>query len=412
MIFGWLDERSESPTRHRNGGARHGPPHQVDLAERTCTGPRTPALQEAPGRGGHHAAWILLGALPVLALQASCHAALPPPEPIAVLTYRRPLSARPGAVDATLAFLTEDTIAFRFCTPFDWRTHARTCWLDVAALSGGDLQITAETETPEKPTWTKGVYAMANGAILLTSSTIQYLYSPDLKTRREIPMSFMAPPTPSNVVGRGEADLPNDRWSWTLYRLSPNLVPIRNGRGALYGVTDDYVMFFVDGTVRVETIGGRLLGLHRAEPGSGSYYIPEIIGPGRLYLGGKRPAIADFDGRELLRLRVPGGYGSDNRWSAGGGRMLFDHFIQTPTTLGELIDQCLGLPVPRGANGETIWVVDTSSAGACFEWDSPGQLLGQVGQRHADLSPSGRLLAAVTPTQLAVYRLPETCKSK
>jgi hypothetical protein len=336
-----------------------------------------------------------------------------PPQAIAALKFARAPSTQPANADTTLAFLSESMIAVRLCTPFDWRAPARTCQLQVAALDGGHLRIVAETETTEKPTWTHEVFGMSNGGILLTSSTIQYLYSPDLKTRREIPIrSAIVCSAPSNVVGETESDLPNRQWRWTLYRVSPRLEAIRDGRGTLYGVSDEYVMFFLDGAVRVETLDGRLLGLHTVDPESGSSYVPEIIGPGRLYLGGDKPAITDFNGQELRRLRVPGGHGARDSWSADGTRMAFDHFIQTPTTLAELVEKYLSLPIPRGANGEEIRVVDTSNGGVCLKWESPGRLFGMVYQHHADLSPSGRLLAAVTPTDLSVYRLPEACTSR
>jgi hypothetical protein len=323
------------------------------------------------------------------------------------MRFGTPLSNEPAAVDVTLAFLSENVIAMRRCTPFVGRPQRRTCWLDVAQLSGGDLRITAETETAERPDSTHDVFAMANGAILLTANTVQYLYSPDLKTRREIPIdSPFVPRVPGKIVGESKGD-PNDQ-SWTLYRLSPDLVPIRSSRGTLYDVSDDYVMFFLDGTIRVETLNGLLVG----RIGPSSSYTPELVAPDRLYLSGPKPAIADFNGHELRKLRAPGGYGTRNRWSADGRRVLLEHFIQTPATLGEVIQQRLPLPIPKGANGETIWVVDTSNDGMCLQWDSPAQLLGVPFQSHADLSPSGRLLAAATGTGLSVYPLPETCTSR
>jgi hypothetical protein len=351
-----------------------------------------------------------LALLAALIIGSGCHAAPVPPKPIAVQKFEKPLSAQPATVDATVNFLGENTVAARICTPFDWRAPARTCRLELATLGDKDLRTKAEVETPEKPAWTKDMFALPNGAVLLNSSNGQYRYSPDLKARRDISIpNLVASATPSAVVGGTTPAPPDEQGAWTLYRISPWLATIREGRGTLYDVSEDYVMFFIDGTVRIETLDGRLLGLHRVEVGPTPYYDPEIIGPGRLYLGGKKPAIADFNGRELLNLRIPKGFGARDSWSAGGGRMLFDHFVDSPTTLTDLIGKYLPPPIPKDANGEVIWVVDTANAGICFEWNSPGQLLGMVGQRHAALSPSGRLVAVVTTDGISVFRLPEAC---
>ncbi len=355
--------------------------------------------------------WSRQRVLAVLLLPMSytgCHAAIAPPAPVAVLSFESP-PTQSGIVDATPAFLGEDVIAVRRCAPFNWRVPSRACWLEVAALSGGDLRITAQAQTAESPAITEEVSAMPNGAILLTSAKIEYLYSPDLKIRREILTPLVVPQPPGNVVGQNKEDPADHRWSWTLYRLTPSLelVPVRRGQGELYRVSDDYLMFFDYGMITVETLDGRLLGLHRVPPDAASYS-PEIIGPDRLYLSGKKPAVADFNGRETLELHVPEGYGP-MRWSAGGKRLLFDHFIYTPMTPGRLIEDYFALPRPKGANSEVVRVLDTSNGGVCFEWASPGKLLGEEGQAHADLSPSGRLLATVTSAGLAVYQLPENC---
>ena len=352
-----------------------------------------------------------IGALVSAAMCAACSATVTaaPPNPIATLKFARPVSANPDRADATLAFLAEDKIALRYCSPFDWQDRAtRRCWLEVVALVSGKLDVTAETETIEKPTWTHGVFAVADGSILVTSGTVQYLYSADLKERREVPIANLHAPAPrGNVAGANGPGPPDRQDRWTLYRLSPILLPIREGRGLLYDVSDDYVMYVADGAVRVETLEGKLVGIHNLN--KGEYYVPEFIGPDRLYLRGTRHAVADFNGRELLALQVPGGYGSRERHSADGTRMLFDYFVQTKKLWQQQPGEGPVVPIPNGADGEMIWVVETTNAGICFEWNSLDHLLGMVGRVHADLSPSGRLLAAVTTTGLSVYEIPETC---
>jgi hypothetical protein len=57
-----------------------------------------------------------------------------------------------------------------------------------------------------------------------------------------------------------------------------------------------------------------------------------------------------------------------------------------------------------------VLVVDTRSGKQCFEWNSTANLL-LAGQLHADIDPSGRLVAIMTATTLNIYRLPENCVS-
>lgn len=358
-------------------------------------------------------------ALLALILHVGCHGASAPPTPIAILKFAKPLSADPSNADVTLAFLADDAIAVRFCTG---PVRAPTCRLRVVKLSGGELRIAVETEDTQRPTHTDGIFAMSKRAILLAYPGVQYLYSWDLKTRREIPIhDLVVPSTGSNVIGGSDAS--TDQWA--VYRLSPEFVAIRKGRGPLYQATDDYVVLYAGGAVRIETLTGRLLGLFPVEhspPLTGRLpspfrvehgqlpepFRPRIIEPGRLYLDGRQPRIIDFSGRELLRLRVPPDSSPRHGWSVGGRRMLYDYCIRTPTSLRELVETYL--PIPKNANREIIRVVDTMDGGICFQWDSP--LHGFEYGYHADLSPSGRLLAVVTGTELSVYPLPEVCASR
>jgi hypothetical protein len=62
-------------------------------------------------------------------------------------------------------------------------------------------------------------------------------------------------------------------------------------------------------------------------------------------------------------------------------------------------------------NGEMALVIDTRSGKQCFEWNSSTNLL-VGGQLHADIDPSGRLVAIMSPTALNIYKLPEECVAK
>ena len=59
-------------------------------------------------------------------------------------------------------------------------------------------------------------------------------------------------------------------------------------------------------------------------------------------------------------------------------------------------------------NGETVRVIDTRSGRPCFEWQAKAKLLPPFGY-HADIDPSGRLVAILTQESLAIYRLPDAC---
>ena len=67
-------------------------------------------------------------------------------------------------------------------------------------------------------------------------------------------------------------------------------------------------------------------------------------------------------------------------------------------------------PVPEVSNGELITVIEWAVDKNCFR-----QVLVRekdfrlAGGRHADISPSGRLVVVATLSTLAVYKLPETC---
>jgi len=68
-----------------------------------------------------------------------------------------------------------------------------------------------------------------------------------------------------------------------------------------------------------------------------------------------------------------------------------------------VIADALGSVLAEEANA------DVSTGAVCLNLEIPGALLGQAGGYHADLSPSGGLVAVATLTELTVYRLPTTC---
>lgn len=56
-------------------------------------------------------------------------------------------------------------------------------------------------------------------------------------------------------------------------------------------------------------------------------------------------------------------------------------------------------------NGEDVRVVDTVTGKRCFEWYGTENLLPPF-EDHADIDASGRLVAIVTRSTLAIFKLP------
>ena len=74
--------------------------------------------------------------------------------------------------------------------------------------------------------------------------------------------------------------------------------------------------------------------------------------------------------------------------------MLFDNYTRTvplSQRIAESIESVisLGMGPIITSNGETIRVVDTTTGKICFNLENRGQMFGNDGEYHADISPSG-----------------------
>src|SRR5262249_18996508 len=122
--------------------------------------------------------------------------------------------------------------------------------------------------------------------------------------------------------------------------------------------------------------------------------------------------ITDLTGKMIVRVRPPDGWGFRHGWSSDGSRLLFDRYLQR-VSLGKrvvgAIADALGSVLPAEANSEVVRVIDVPTGAVCLNLEPPLALLGQGGGSHADLSPSGGLVAVATLSELAVHRLPTTC---
>ena len=62
-------------------------------------------------------------------------------------------------------------------------------------------------------------------------------------------------------------------------------------------------------------------------------------------------------------------------------------------------------------NGEMVLLVDTKSGKPCFRWYSKEKLLPPFVD-HADVAPSGRLVAIMTQGTLAIFRVADATAAK
>jgi hypothetical protein len=189
---------------------------------------------------------------------------------------------------------------------------------------------------------------------------------------------------------------------------------IAEGQGRLLGHTTNLAAYLDHGSVRIQSIDGKVLGSFEL----GETHVPTIsfIGQDRILFGGME--IRDFNGKVLRKLKGPGrALGEKTKVSTDGSRLLHDSFTRRVGLAQTIRDDALLVPtmgmeadgwVP---NGEAVRVTDTGSGKRCFEWYGKENLLSPF-EDHADIDPSGRLVAIMTHATLAVFKLPDECTSK
>jgi len=302
--------------------------------------------------------------------------------------------------DVSPAFLSDESVALLA------RAGAQTSnapTVVVLRWTGAALQSTVG---PRKIADGSEIYSASNNRLIIASPHHKYLYSSDLEQKWELPIHLLSTLFPcSGLVGEFSEQ------SWKAFRLAPEPTLIGDGQGKLLSTSDGILISQVKDAIRTETTSRKLLGTVPVQPGMRYFRLVEFAGSGRLYFstrGDER--IADFNGKELQRVRPPEGWGFRHGWSADGSRLLFDHFIRTAPVWEKAFDRLLG--VPEESNGEIIKVVDANTGGVCFDLESPSKRLGTAGGYHADLSPTGHWVAVASPTDLSIYRLPDNCTAK
>lgn len=146
---------------------------------------------------------------------------------------------------------------------------------------------------------------------------------------------------------------------------------IAEGEGRLLGHTTNLAAYLDHGTVRIQSIDGKLLGSF--EVGERSVSAISFLGQDRILVGG--PEIRDFNGKVLRKLKKPvRALGERTKVSTDGSRLLYDSFTRRLGLAQTIKDDALLIPsmgmeadgwVP---NGEVVRVTDTGSGKRCFEW--------------------------------------------
>jgi hypothetical protein len=233
---------------------------------------------------------------------------------------------------------------------------------------------------------------------------------------------------------------------WTIYRVSSSVPPAIEKIGLISmdaatgktGVAVGYPEALSDervvsepwsraggleGTVQIESLDGRVLSSFKPK----WLFAAEFASKTEIYLveGNGQGRIVDFHGRELVRLRNPGGDSKfDERlgWSADGSRLLYGRYTRKSSAFSRIGDDAAfwasapallaggsGIPFPYDRNQELVRVFDTASGKTCFDWKGLKNDIDKVRQYHADISPDGKRVAVLTPGTLAVYAMPARC---
>ena len=182
--------------------------------------------------------------------------------------------------------------------------------------------------------------------------------------------------------------------------------------------SDDAVALLDQDAVRIEDMKGGILGSFQAGVSANAIPGTKLLGLNRLWFqSGGHPEIRDFSGKTFLKLNKEDGWGFRMGQSTDGTRLLYDRYTRHVGLAQSLKEDALGLATmgmsadSQRSNGELVRVIDTTSGKQCFEWDSKTDLLVEGGY-HADIDPSGKLVAILTQTNLSVYKLPEVCTAE
>ncbi len=291
------------------------------------------------------------------------------------------------STQGTVAFLANQTLAVSVCSSVG-------CNLATFDLTDGTPRQIAQMNKVESY---RAIHRASDGGVLLTS----------VRRGKE------------NGAVHLSRDLTNSQWSPTATGISATGEKIPQGSGRLLAHSANAAAYLDQGTVRIQGIDGKLLGSFVAgRPKDKFIPIALFLGTDRLWFQKDgSPKILDFNGKVILKLDRPDGWGNRIGKSDDGTRLMYDRFTRHVGLAQTIMEGALVLPTMGMStdgdvpNGEMVSVIDTVSGKTCFEWNGKDKLL-SIGGYHADINPSGRLVAIMTQGTLAIYRLPDSCTSK
>jgi hypothetical protein len=336
-----------------------------------------------------------------------------PMEPVIELDIQQLLApGEKNVTGSTLSFLSDKTLAIGGCG--QERKH---CKLLILALNDRGFHPIAETDnylyggslfrSPDG-----GVISDRNAGAFRTAS----LYSPDLHQVHPLSNTTLSPHLISQSGKTFGQQFGRNRWE--IYRTSASPERIRAGAGELLSVSDEAVVYQEQSAIRIDETNGTHLGSFLAKPASKCVTSAQIIGDTRVWVNScGEEAICDFNGKIAARIRKPDGWGIRLGQSSEGSRVLYDRYTRKVSLTRRISEDAvavgtLGLGVANEeSNGELVRVIDMNSGNICFEWHQSNGTA-EEGFYHADISPSGRSVAIITRTSLAIYELPLKCKIK
>ena len=328
-------------------------------------------------------------------------------EPIAIADLS--FSGLPGkAVGATVAFVSEDLIVVGR-HPGETGNFSGT--LTAVQWRDGKLGFLKTRSISKYRSFVSGLFPVGSGRFISSLEQPPELLSADLSTITEIQTKFVIPP----VGGGNVAGDSHGFEHWNIYRIAPTRDLLRQGTGELLSLSKDLLVVRVNNEIQIERMTGQPLGSFAVPPRSTCYAKALLLGPNRLYLNGCGSGrVVDFSGKTTVEIPEPDGWGFRYGLTEDGRRILFDKYTRRISVLQRMAESVeslitFGMGPIVTSKGEIIRVVDTDVGKICFDLDSPSRKLGRDGEYHADISPSGHLIAVASADKLSFYGLPEGC---
>lgn len=308
----------------------------------------------------------------------------------------------------TLTFLTEKILAVSICRNL-------RCDLETFDLGSGKPRMIARTDEFQDY---GALFRASDGRVILDNVLTEAGRNAillDSQLHAPLLISEAAGITQPYLSTTGETFVRQNGNDWVAYRMRRPPTRLLAGTGRVLSVSDEAVAYVNEGTVHVEEMDGKPLGSFAVTPRA----LPTLrfLAHDRLWSeGASTVQILDFNGKQIQVLDTPDGWGFRIGQSSDGSRIMYDRYTRHIPIAQKIKEEAIaaatmGVGVgDEEPNGEMILVIDTRSGARCFEYSRTNSLV--AGQFHADIDPSGRLIAIMTPTALNIYTLPEGCVAK